>query len=564
MTEETHRVKHLPAASKTTPFAEWVQVKNLPAVEGSAIDRWIVPVSRIAVPALVAGVLWRSGRTRMAIVIASIAVVLALASLISVRARSAVESATEWLAAWARRLVSFLVLTIVYALVFVPISLGLRLRGRDPLQMRFAPGRDTYWDPVIRPVSARRLYTRPFAFEQTQEAGTVGRSRSVLLQIAGQLYVVFAAVAALLVANFLIGRWLVGSPPKFREGLPRGHEIPALRSYPWIPKWEDDYARQGQKRFTFRPLVDWRHPDFESEWINNKSGIRKSYEPDTHGQPPVVLHFFGGSTMWGTHQRDLHTIPSEVARIAEAHGIPVKAVNYGQLGYMTIQEVALFMENCVAGKIPDIAIFYDGFNDIAYTIVENEIREDEPLVRMRSEMVEEVYRHDDPSTLLRKFSAVHWLYDRWLSPQAAEAMQDKSLHTPEEYMPRLERWYFGNARLAHQLGSAYGPRVFSFLQPHYATKKLDPRELPPELYRKLNFDTVEENKALIAIVQLLRQRLPGYMIDLSSALDNAKEPVMTDVVHTSELGAQMIAEEIFKHVEPALHAVLRDREAKPR
>lgn len=125
----------------------------------------------------------------------------------------------------------------------------------------------------------------------------------------------FAAAAALLVANFVIGLWLVGHPPKFREGFPRGHEIPALRSYAWIPQWEDDYTRSGEKRFTFRPLVNWRHPDFESKWINNKSGIRKSYEPDTHGQHPVVLHFLGGSTMWGTHQRDL----SSNARYAIAH-----------------------------------------------------------------------------------------------------------------------------------------------------------------------------------------------------------------------------------------------------
>ncbi len=498
----------------------------------------------------------------MAIVVASIAVVVTLASLISVRARSTVESATEWLAAWAGRFISFLVLTIVYALIFVPISLVLRLRGREPLQMRFASGRDTYWDPIIRPVSARKLYTRPFAFEPAQEAGTAGRSRSLLSQIAGQLYGVFAVVAALLLANFLIGLWLVGSPPNFREGLPRGHEIPALRSYPWIPKWEDDYAQQGAKRFTFRPLVDWRHPDFESEWINNKSGIRKSYEPDTHGQPPVVLQFFGGSTMWGTHQRDLHTIPSEVARLAEAHGIPVKVINYGQLGYMSIQEVALFMENCVTGKVPDIAIFYDGFNDIAYTLEENEIRVDEPLVRLRSQMVEEVYRRDDPSTLITKFSAVHWLYHRWLTPGAAEAMQDQPLHDPEAYMPRLETWYFGNARLAHHLGSAYGARVFSFFQPHYAMKRRDPRELPPELFRKLSFDTKGEYEVFSIVTQLIRQRLPEYMIDLSSALDDAKEPVMTDLVHHSELGAQMVAEQIFEHIEPALHAVLRDGEAK--
>jgi len=128
-------------------------------------------------------------------------------------------------------------------------------------------------------------------------------------------------------------------------------------------------------------------------------------------------------------------------------------------------------------------------------------------------------------------------------------------------MPLLEKWYFGNARLAHQLGAGYGTRVFSFLQPHYAVKKLDPRELPPEIFRRLlAIETDWETFKVVA--RLVRQRLPEYMIDLSSALDDAKVPIMTDFVHHSELGAQMVAEQIFKHIEPALRAAVRDREGK--
>jgi hypothetical protein len=114
-------------------------------------------------------------------------------------------------------------------------------------------------------------------------------------------------------------------------------------------------------------------------------------------------------------------------------------------------------------------------------------------------------------------------------------------------------------RLAHQLGTAYGARVFSFLQPHYAVKKLDPRELPPELLRRLFARDPWDYEAFTVLSQLVRQRLPEYMIDLSSALDDAKVPVMTDFVHHSEAGAEMVAEQIFKHAEPALRAALHDR-----
>jgi hypothetical protein len=548
-------------AQPRTEWAEWAQVKKLRAARAGTISRWIVPVLRIVIPALIAGVLWRFGRTGMAIAVVSITTAIAIASLVSARARAAIQSATEWLATWVSRSVSFLVLTLVYALIFVPVALVLRLRGRVPLQLRFDSARDTYWDPIVRPAIARKLYTRPFAYEP-EEAGTVGGGRSLLSKIARQSYGFYAVIATLLVTNFLVGLWLVGGPPKFQAGNLRGHDIPALRGYAWIPRWEDDYTLHSSKRFAFRPMVNWRHPDFESEWINNRSGVRKSYEPPTRGRRPLIVHFFGGSTTWGTHQRDLHTIPSEVARIAEAREIPVKVVNYGQLGYTSIQEVALFTENCAAGTIPDIAVFYDGYNDLTYAIRENQTLVDDPPIRLRHLMVDEAYRRDDPFALLKKFSAVHWLYDRWLEPQASEPPHQQPWRTPEEYMPRLEAWYFGNARLVRQLGSTYGARVFSFLQPHYATKKPDPREIPAELFGKNFFGKDGGYELTVAVSQLLRQRLPEYIVDISSALDDPKEPVMTDLAHHSELGAQMVAEQIFKHIEPALRDALHDRQAR--
>jgi hypothetical protein len=564
VTGEGERIKHLPAADRTSAPTEWTQVKQLPAVGDKAgiISRWIAPMAHVVIPALVAGALWRSGRTIMAIAVASIATAITLASMISVRARSAVKSATEWLAALAGRSISFVILTAIYALIFAPVSLVLRLKRRVPLQLRFDPSRDTYWDPIIRPPAARQLYTRPFAFEQTQEAGAVGPSRSLLLRVAGQIYGAFALVAALLAANFLIGLCLIGGPHNPTPHLLRGRDIPAVRSYAWIPTWEDDYVRHSWTKFTFRPMVNWRHPDFESKWINERSGIRKSYEPATHEQRPLILHFFGGSTIWGSHQRDLHTIPSEFARIAEAHGIPVRVMNYGQLGYTINQEVALFSENCVGGTVPDVAVFYDGFNDIANVIQEDPTLVDVPIVRRRNLMVKEVFSRDEPFPLLKKYSAVHWLYGYWLEPHAAKSEQYKPLHTPEEYMPRLEKWYFGNARLAQQIGSGYGARVFSFLQPHYATKKSDPRELTPELMGTQLWGRKGGYEVVTGISQLLRQHLPEYMIDLTSALDDPKAPVMTDLVHHSELGAQMVAQQMFKHIEPALRAALRDKDAK--
>ena len=72
----------------------------------------------------------------------------------------------------------------------------------------------------------------------------------------------------------------------------------------------------------------------------------------------------GGSTMFGSFQRDGHTIPSEFARLAEADGIPVRVVNYGQLAYVNWQEVLLLQQLASGSSRPDLAVFYDGYNDL--------------------------------------------------------------------------------------------------------------------------------------------------------------------------------------------------------
>ena len=42
---------------------------------------------------------------------------------------------------------SHVILAIVFYLVFTPIGLFFRLRGRDPMQRRFDPQAKTYWEP---------------------------------------------------------------------------------------------------------------------------------------------------------------------------------------------------------------------------------------------------------------------------------------------------------------------------------------------------------------------------------------------------------------------------------
>ncbi|MGB0963020.1 MAG: hypothetical protein ACPGVY_10030, partial [Mycobacterium sp.] len=49
------------------------------------------------------------------------------------------------------------------------------------------------------------------------------------------------------------------------------------------------------------------------------------------------------------------------------------------------------------------------------------------------------------------------------------------------------------------------------------------------------------------------------VIDISDALNDVAEPVMTDQVHTNERGAEAVAERIYSDIKPMIVDAYRDR-----
>ena len=115
----------------------------------------------------------------------------------------------------------------------------------------------------------------------------------------------------------------------------------------------------------YDPYLGWTMPDFQGRYLNVEHGVRRSYEPPASGTGrPLSIYFLGGSTMFGLYQRDEHTIPSEFARLAERDGIDVHVVNYGRLAYVNWQETLELQQLVSQGRAPDLAVFYDGFNEV--------------------------------------------------------------------------------------------------------------------------------------------------------------------------------------------------------
>jgi len=145
-----------------------------------------------------------------------------------------------------------------------------------------------------------------------------------------------------------------------REGYPDSRD----------PSWFQAYWKEfNDSTYAF---VDWasysnyhRRP-FAGKYINiDNDGRRVTWNEDSKGGREIIrLAFFGGSTIWGTGARDEFTIPSYVSKmLAQKYPHRFQVVNYGQDRYVSTQEVVTLLREIQIDHVPDIAVFYDGYND---------------------------------------------------------------------------------------------------------------------------------------------------------------------------------------------------------
>ncbi|HEX2619734.1 MAG TPA: SGNH/GDSL hydrolase family protein [Phototrophicaceae bacterium] len=131
--------------------------------------------------------------------------------------------------------------------------------------------------------------------------------------------------------------------------------------------WGKTYWKEHYQRHTdYRPYVMWRQVAQTGETINiDERGVRLT--PGADCQPDAyTVWMFGGSTLWSEGAPDWMTIPAYVqVQLDEQLDRPVCVVNYGEIAYVSTQEVLTLTLLLQQGKqAPDLVIFYDGFNDV--------------------------------------------------------------------------------------------------------------------------------------------------------------------------------------------------------
>lgn len=350
----------------------------------------------------------------------------------------------------------------------------------------------------------------------------------------------FALLLALVTSRLII---TTGLPDRLRGSLDYrplqfidDGEAPTAREF-----WE----QQGQTRVRWLPYSYWVVAPFDSDFINvNEIGLRETIS--TGGGPDLPLvHFYGGSTAWGEGARDAYTIPSQVARLLDDRNTPATVLNYAQTGYVSTQDLILFQRQLALGNLPDLAVFYQGFNDIYAALARGGMA---GIPMGEDRRVSDV----EAGRLLRQGQPV-------LRPLASSSDSGNwELVTSGGNSAReiVDNW-LGNRRLIRAAAEEFGVSVLFVWQPAlFAKQSLAQFEAQSaaEIERSLpRFMTLYRD-----VDSLLREYAKAEnwddVIALSDLFSDNDEQIFFDEVHINEAGNRYVAEAVIDAIADRLNA----------
>lgn len=504
----------------------WEEVRPQEVAPTTPQSRGRVLVRSLVPGLVVAGVFVLLDRPTAAALIIVAASSVSVAAALSDRFHARFQRLLQLVARGVSTGLSVVLLGLVEALVIAPLSFVLWLFRRDPLRLGSAARSDTWEPPSIDPSPQR-----PYTVEPTGPPATGAR------RVVRAVPRVVGWVALVVAADLILGSvWHRMASSDGDEATVAERVAEATRDQPWFADYLEELEAVRQD---FAPFVQTAQRDVEGRYINLSDGVRRSYEPAAVAEDVSVVWFFGGTNAWGEGQRDEHTIASEVARLAEDAGHPVRVRNFAQRGDVNFAAV-LRLEQALAGESapPDLVVFADGPDDY---LVQRQTPSQDPGQYGVDTVRETLVREPDPSLWQRYSDAslVHRVIERvrvQFSVQAAWA------GTADTMGASATDEASGEADLAAHTASVYerGRRL--------AVELADRHEVPVRFF----WLPVEGGDRADSEYAAAADLLHPSVTDLRGALDGADGPVYLDGAQVNERGARLVAEAMYRSLAPQL------------
>lgn len=491
-------------------------------------------------PILVGAVLYLFGRTVAAAVVGAIGATLLGLGLVAPKTYAAVTDALRRAGVALGRLISAAILTVLYALVFVPAGLLARVRGSDELALsRSTMGRSVFVDvPVADEPS---LFERQFTREPTL------RPPSRMPPWLRVVRLVVLTLVTFVMVDFVA--WTAGRQAWFASVGPLTDSRAETAPYRGTD-WGHEYWREFREAFSvdYRPYVGWQRRDYAGEHVTIEDGVRATWAPAEPAGAPTRIFVLGGSTVWGTGARDEGTIPSWLARIAHEQGDAYEVTNLGESGFVSWQEALLLAEKCASNDIPDVAVFYDGVNDVFAKMQSPDTpRPPQNLDRSRRWFAafRDTYQPlEGVITFYERNSLLWTLLQEASTPSFAGAA-----YGAEWLAQRIADDHAHTRAFVRALAEANGFEVIHVWQPSVFTK--DPLSSEEEAYAEKPGDFPPE--LLRSTYRLATRSVvsSGEVIDASAIFNGVEDTIFIDWMHVSEDGNRRVAELISNQLEAA-------------
>ena len=238
-------------------------------------------------------------------------------------------------------------------------------------------------------------------------------------------------------------------------------------------------------RLRWRSYVYWCGVESHGGCVTvGSDGLRPTWQPAVRDSVAPRIAMFGGSAMWGMGAPDDETIPSLVARRLAEAGEAARVENDAQLGWVSTQSLVELMLQLRADRIPRVAVFCDGWNDICSCfqmaqagIPQNEFNREAEfnLLQDPGRMRRLALGAPSPTVLGQVAAGIRsklrrrtlpgaWpQWTRVLGGEPSEAQIDSAAR-------EVVRCYEGNLRVLETLGREYGFHPLFYWQPDLFTK----------------------------------------------------------------------------------------------
>jgi hypothetical protein len=332
----------------------------------------------------------------------------------------------------------------------------------------------------------------------------------------------------------------------------------------WAASYFDEFHRAV--RVDWKPYVEWWQRPVRGAYLSiDESGLRPTPGELCAAADPIRILCLGGSTMMGMGARDERTIPAVLAQRLSERGLSVAVTNYGQLGHNSTQETITLQQLLKAGERIDIALFYDGVNEMAGAeqtgradALLNEARRRAEfnllLPERRRDLILAATMAAAPRTL-RRLRQLTGLPLRGPMPAAPPDLSALDLAVLAREVISV---YAANLRLVRALAREYGFLPIFFWQPAITTKAW--KSADEQRWERDGTDDLASRMWLYHAIIAERRACPELAahtdaVDLSAVFDAWTEPVYIDLCHISEAGNAAVAEAMLPAVTAAANAI---------